>query len=296
MALTWWDKNEKELNFARNKERPLHYVITPDQKTLIWASEEWFIWISTSKNGIKLNDNSIQEVEEDTHYKFKLVEGKVEVNKIKLSPFKRPPIVIQTGGNKPTKDTVGVNAASKYHTDEFLIETWNPTAFETKNGKREEATGYFEGSNFQYERVRVVVNNITEEIREIIKDLEEENMWSTWKTTKMQWHQFKKSKEWFHFCHWHDVVMIWDYKANSSPNNNVITLHPPKKTEVVLPDYAPFMGMMIPKAQWETNLQKTKGCAQCGNDVTWEDRKKMRWWYHGSEIVFDCPTCAGTYN
>jgi hypothetical protein len=300
MALSWWDKNEHVLNLARNKERPLHYAITPDKSTLYWASEDWFIWLSTGRNGIKLKDEDVQEIEEDTHYKFKMVDGKVEVDKIKLNPFVRPTPSYQNHGGKGygTTTSASVEPYNKYHTDEFLLESWHPTIVQNVKGKKIPTQGFFEGSNFQYETVRVVVKNVTQEILDVIKDIEEENMWSTWKCSKMEWNMFKKSKEWFHLGYWDDTKMVWDYKTNSSTMGKVITLdnYKTKKEEESPPEFAPFMGMMIPRAQWETNINKCKGCAQCGADASWEERKTMRWWYQGSEIVFDCPTCLGTYN
>lgn len=42
-ALVWWDKVAEELNFLRNKERPLYLTYSKDGKSLFWASEYWML-------------------------------------------------------------------------------------------------------------------------------------------------------------------------------------------------------------------------------------------------------------
>ena len=40
-ALTFWNKETKELNFLRNNERSLYITYSKDLKTVFWASESW---------------------------------------------------------------------------------------------------------------------------------------------------------------------------------------------------------------------------------------------------------------
>lgn len=67
-ALTWWDANEKTINFLRNQERPLWMVRSDDGKTLFWASELWMLEGVLDREGIKYGDSHL--VEKDFHYKI----------------------------------------------------------------------------------------------------------------------------------------------------------------------------------------------------------------------------------
>ena len=304
MALTWWDKNEHTMNFARNKERPLCYAITADGTTLIWGSEDWFIWLACGRNGIKLPENGVINVEEDTHYKFKIVEGKVEVDKIKLNPFKRPAYVVH--GGKSTQIGDGTTKYyDGYHEENFFIEEWTPYAHrKDEHGKMQPVAGWFTGSTYDYEIIKVRVTHIDATIQAIIDRLNDDDMWCSWSSKKTQLRQAKKSKQWFNFIeNWADVTLDYDPRKVDGKGGKVIVLDNYKqkalpKPQQQTPEYVNFMGYMIPKAQWEKNveLRGNAGCTQCGNTVTWEDRNGMKWWYHGSDLVYDCPTCAGTYN
>lgn len=42
-ALTWYDDQDKTINFIRNTERSLFYAFSPDHTELYWASEEWML-------------------------------------------------------------------------------------------------------------------------------------------------------------------------------------------------------------------------------------------------------------
>lgn len=297
MALTWWDKNTKELNMVRNKERPLCYAITPDQSTLIWGSEDWFIWLACGRNGIKLGEGAVVSLEEDVHHKFSIKEGKIEVDKIKLTPFKKPTTTIIHRG---TTDLQTISVNDKYHAEDFFIEEWTPYAFgKDKNGKRVEVSGWFSGSTFDYELIKVRVMHIDDQIRKIIERLNQDDMWCAWHSKKVELKQHKKSKQWFNYIeHWSDVSLDYDPRDHISESKVISLLDyaPKALPKPETPQYAKMFNYMIPKDQWEKNVNKANGCAQCGNHATWEDRNIMKWWYHGPDLVYDCPTCVGSYN
>lgn len=69
-ALVWWDKFEYELNFLRNKERPLYITRTTDDKTIFWASEKWMLHVACDRNNIKIQDPI--SLEQDMHFTFSL--------------------------------------------------------------------------------------------------------------------------------------------------------------------------------------------------------------------------------
>lgn len=53
-ALTWWDKEERSLNFARNNQRPLYFTHSEDGRTFFWASEPWMISVAAHHSEVKI--------------------------------------------------------------------------------------------------------------------------------------------------------------------------------------------------------------------------------------------------
>lgn len=77
-AFVWWDKQNRDLNFCRNKQRPLWITHSQDEKTLFWASEPWMLHNALKRTGIKYRcndtDNTLAYLKEDVHYTFGLGE------------------------------------------------------------------------------------------------------------------------------------------------------------------------------------------------------------------------------
>lgn len=69
-ALVWWDKEDKTLNFLRNKERPLHYCYSEDKKVIFWASEAWMLTAILGREQYK--HDKVVEFNEDMHYSFNI--------------------------------------------------------------------------------------------------------------------------------------------------------------------------------------------------------------------------------
>lgn len=65
-ALTWWNKDEKSLNFLRNSERPLHFCHSEDGKVLYWASEPWMLRVALERNTVKHGE--IYSLKEMAHW------------------------------------------------------------------------------------------------------------------------------------------------------------------------------------------------------------------------------------
>jgi hypothetical protein len=299
LALTWYDKEEKILNFARNKERPLLYAITPDKSTIIWGSEDWFIWFACGRNNIKLGEDAVTEVEENTHYKIKMVEGKVEVDKIKLTPFKRKPVTVKTstwtGGTGSS--VAGATNVTPLYDEEFFIEEWYPLTSLKKGGKTVPGTGWFGASTIEYGEIRVIVRHIDEMAQMVIDRLNDNDMWAVWKTSKAYYQYSKKTQKWVLCVDWADVDLDYDHRTMPPRDNKVVELSPPKEGEVgYLQEYVNMFNMMIPRQTWQANVDAAGGCSQCGHPADWSERNGMQWRYHGVELVFNCPTCSGTYN
>lgn len=71
-ALSWFDKETKELNLVRNDERPLYYCYSDDFTTLFWASEHWMLLGILARNGIKHTE--LVNLKVDNLYRFKMPE------------------------------------------------------------------------------------------------------------------------------------------------------------------------------------------------------------------------------
>lgn len=76
-ALVWYDFLEDTFNFLRNKERPLFYAYIEDRTGIVWASEKWMIDVACGRNDLKIVDNTVFNVKEDTLY---TVEGFKKMN------------------------------------------------------------------------------------------------------------------------------------------------------------------------------------------------------------------------
>jgi predicted glutamine amidotransferase len=71
-AITYWDESTGLLHMIRNKERPLYFTKSKDQKTLFWASEPFILSVAAHKANIELVDvkDPIQLLAEDRLYTF----------------------------------------------------------------------------------------------------------------------------------------------------------------------------------------------------------------------------------
>lgn len=52
-ALNWYNKEERTVNFIRNDQRPLYFILTEDKKTLFWASEPMMIQLAMGRHNVK---------------------------------------------------------------------------------------------------------------------------------------------------------------------------------------------------------------------------------------------------
>lgn len=98
MALTWWDKQEKALNIVRNKERPLHYCVSKDRKTLYWASKPWML--EAALGHCRIKHDKIESFDTDKLHEITFSkQGDLHCEEIALDPFvdpwKRPQTVYQ---------------------------------------------------------------------------------------------------------------------------------------------------------------------------------------------------------
>lgn len=120
-ALTWIDKRDKTLNFLRNSQRPLFYVTANKGKTLLWASEDWMLYVAGGREGVVL-DGKPHELTVNTHITFKLPEkfdGVVTSSSRKVEPYVPPkPVYNQeyyNGSGNYSRDTDSPAVGLKKH-------------------------------------------------------------------------------------------------------------------------------------------------------------------------------------
>jgi predicted glutamine amidotransferase len=98
-ALVWWDKRTNELNFLRNKERPMWVAFSQDLKTMFWASEPWMITAACDRNGVKIH-NPV-ETGIDSYYRYHIDNlGVISKPKVKHTPTRFVAPVFTQGGWK----------------------------------------------------------------------------------------------------------------------------------------------------------------------------------------------------
>lgn len=78
-ALVWWNKQDKTVNFLRNKERPLFFSSSADAqgntdgKTIFWASEAWMLIVALSRANIA--HTKPEELEVNVHFSIPIENG-----------------------------------------------------------------------------------------------------------------------------------------------------------------------------------------------------------------------------
>ena len=89
-ALVWYDGADHSINFLRNDERELYFVLSIDKKTLYWASEEDMLIATANRNQVYLGD--VVLVKSHKHYKFILPERKAVDTVATCKQFDEPTI------------------------------------------------------------------------------------------------------------------------------------------------------------------------------------------------------------
>ena len=89
MALVWYDKRTRKFNFARNTQRPLHYALSKNNRTIVWASERWMISVATSRREFEIQD--IIPVKPNVHYTIdKNEKGLIKIKEVDLPKYVAP--------------------------------------------------------------------------------------------------------------------------------------------------------------------------------------------------------------
>lgn len=147
-TLTWWDKNEKTLNFVRNEERPLHFCFSEDNKTIFWASESWMLSVSAFQTGIKVG--RVNELPVGYHYSFNMPDATManfpEVNNPAINKLELyvAPVYPRSGYQSPIRNVPVVSNQSKVVDTQKRVERQSNAASFTEYQKRMLKTVEFE--------------------------------------------------------------------------------------------------------------------------------------------------------
>lgn len=88
-CFVWHDSREEgKLYIARNHQRPFHFAMGEDDKTLLGCSEAGMLEWLNEKHGFKAKDGAVFSLEEDKLYTFDL--ATLEFTKTNLPRFRRP--------------------------------------------------------------------------------------------------------------------------------------------------------------------------------------------------------------
>ncbi len=134
-ALTWYDANERSLNFIRNNARPLWLAKLTDQ-TILWASEREFIdfFIRRGKGRLSYaKDGAPTELPEDNLLTFYFTEtGSLKNNKFVIRPMK---FHVST-------EPVNHRKNSYYGSDDYDTRSFFPDSFNSKGSSSSNSRSY----------------------------------------------------------------------------------------------------------------------------------------------------------
>lgn len=120
-ALTWIDmeaKNGPTINFLRNANRPLSLAMSEDRKVLMWMSEGPMLRSLVARNNVKLNDDGVFLLRENTLLSFTVpmgseVFGKPLMSGVEHDTTPLPPLAYQGYGYNHRTHTTRVSTPVK---------------------------------------------------------------------------------------------------------------------------------------------------------------------------------------
>jgi predicted glutamine amidotransferase len=280
MALTWWNKVDGTLNFARNKERPLYYTISKDGKNIYWASEKWMLYIALGRTKIQF-DNA-EEVEINTHYKVLEEKGRLKIECSPLNPFVRKPYTYlpdkQDFKSWPRPEgEKGKGFSTGWVTVDFYLEKWVPNQPLIKDGPI--TSGHFLAKSFYGAPVKIFAYDMTERVRMAIASIDDQYDCSTY-SSSTAWESADKING-VHYisCNFNTVAI--DYARWDQGDIKK------RAEDGVIIEYA--LGWKNSSlTREEFDKASNDGCANCMGDIYWSDRANVLWL--GRDQVA-CPNC-----
>lgn len=274
MALTWWNRKDKSMNFLRNGEREFNYTFSSDGRVVYWASEKWMLHIALGKN--KINYKEVNSTNPNHHYKFILeptankyvYKIKEEVKEVKKKPRFQP--VFQQNE---------VVRLVNRNSDPVVFTLYSYNDVLTKLQEERNIIGTFfgvvDGNNAE-----LIINCRKDEEADfnVIKNCIEDANYPTFKcnnpTRIVNGNKFK------FITSLKDITFV-----NPEEQKKIVTNVPPV-------DFAPGYGTeVLTKENW---IKATsRGCSCCGDPFDWDtDKDEMVW---ATPVIPLCLNCAEFY-
>ncbi len=99
-ALTWYDKRDESLHMWRNRQRPLWYCFTDDNKVMFWASEPYMLGLALTRRGVKFKTPVELPINKEFKFNVEMAFGKVieEPEVFDRKEYVPPPVVTTSYG------------------------------------------------------------------------------------------------------------------------------------------------------------------------------------------------------
>lgn len=302
MALSWFDKVDRKLNLIRNKERPLFFAYSKDDKNLLWASEEWMLYVASGRQDVDI----LQPVrmEPNRLYTFSLTEeGKISHIEEDLPPFVAKPIPLNYYGGYG-KNSEGFNnywdeyedyykhrngqstnhKSGKSHKNTSDKKESNSSIFVitefVDNPRQPHAFGYLPSGKLI--RVNIPINKYTEAKTKLLGPQERQIFFNT---TKYYKNVNDSNSFW---CPWDSCKLIQlkpHLRIVRREDNSFVF----KEKEAVKLEYAKSFNENI-FLTLSSFAEKTKcGCVNCLKVPVWAERDTIQWI---ADDTFTCKDCV----
>lgn len=123
-ALVWYDTNNNTINFCRNSERPLYYILSKNREQLVWASEAYMLKAAISRNDLSAFDlANVKSFAVGTTYTW-AVPATGQIFQEKPDTEQTPEKKWKAPSRTPTKMNTGTGTTSSTGTTNFR--TYSP--------------------------------------------------------------------------------------------------------------------------------------------------------------------------
>ena len=248
-TLVWYHIQDNTINFLRNKERPLFYAFTADEKAVFWASEIWMLLGAMHRRGIKPKE--VLELPIDTHFSLTIPLVGAVFDKPKTQQVVQKEVFTQ-GTAACGKGTTSTTTNLPATTSKKGTVTQLPPPGSTLKGKQTiiRAVSWEKNANGAYH-----VNAISHEYPT--------------KKFKIYAHSEEECQEVFKIKRWNAVIGGFDSSGMNTFKINILSLsHVDEEPAVVVPKVHQFkadhQGRMLDRADFE---KRYKVCCFCGDPI-----------------------------
>lgn len=143
-AFVWWSEDAPDIIYmARNKERPLHFVLGKDKETMMFCSEPGMLSWLIERNSIDVNSDEIHVIEEGKLYAFDVGQKTISWSKSNL-PTPRTYIGTYHGNTNSSSSSTSGSSRSHGSTNTSgtgtIVTTGSQSSTSTSGGNTDEST------------------------------------------------------------------------------------------------------------------------------------------------------------